>query len=672
MESSILNRITHLIQEINEHNHRYYILDNPVMSDGKYDELLRELQQLETENPHLKQSDSPTQRVGSRPLSEFESITHSTPMLSLANAMNTQELRDFDKRIRKDIPDENFNYVIEPKLDGLGVELVYEDGYFVSGSTRGDGITGENITENLKTLPSIPLRLRGDDIAIPKLLEVRGEVFMKHRDFEQLNENRLKNNEALFANPRNASAGSLRQLDSRITAKRPLIMHIYAPGKIDGIQFKTHWDFLDALRKWGFIVNEHVKRIADIHEAILYYEKFEIAREDLAYDIDGIVLKINDLALQDALGYRSRSPRWAIAGKFKARQETTTIESIEASIGRTGAITPVANLTPVALGGVMVASATLHNQDEIDRKDIRVGDVVLVQRAGDVIPEVVKVIPERRLPNTIPYQIPTICPSCAGPINRSDDEAKHYCRNISCPAQIAGRIEHFVSKRAMDIDGLGPRSIQSFLYKQLIHTIADLYTINFDAIPDIEGMGEKSAQKLKASLEASKQQEPWRLLHGLGISNVGEHLSKLLMKEYGSFSKLILASEEELIELNEIGPIVASDLKTFFANPQNIELIKTFDSLGLTMASQIGEATEDLIFHGKTFVFTGKLESFNRDEAKEMVEKLGGKAAGSVSKNTTYLVAGPGAGSKAEKAIKLGVNVLTEEEFIKMMKSINE
>ncbi len=657
-----LSRIQELTETLSEHNHRYYILDDPSISDSAYDSLLRELQDLETQFPALRAADSPTQKVGTEPISGFEPLTHTIPMLSLANAMNDQELIEFDARICKDLEVESIEYVIEPKLDGLGVELVYVDGVFTAGSTRGDGFTGENITQNLRTLKSLPLRLRGDKRSIPSYLEVRGEVFMGHRDFEQLNLRQLEAEKQAFANPRNAAAGSLRQLDSRITASRNLLINIYAAGQIEDFRVETHLEFIEALSDWGFPINDRFKLCPNIDSVLAFHHQLENDRESLSYDIDGSVTKVNNLGQQSQLGIRSRSPRWAIAGKFKARQEITKILSIEPSVGRTGAITPVANLEPVHLGGVMVARATLHNQDEIDRKDIRELDTVVVQRAGDVIPEVVKAILNKRPDDSKPYLIPDSCPACQGHVIRLEGEAKHYCHNISCPAQIKGRVEHFVAKRCMDIDGFGTKLVSQLVDTELVTSIADIYSLTVEQLAELERMAEKSAVNIVDAIESSKSADLWRLIHGLGIRNVGEHISKVFADKYGSISALREATLEDLESTFEVGPIVARGLVEFFKEDDNLELIEALSAHGLDPTKDISSRTEGKL-SGLAFVFTGKLEYLNRDSARELVESLGGSSSGSISKKTDYLVAGPGAGSKLDKATKLGVKVLTEDEF---------
>ncbi len=657
-----LARIRELTDALTEHNHRYYILDDPSISDAAYDTLLRELQDLETRFPELRQIDSPTQRVGSQPLPGFDQLTHSIPMLSLSNAMDDGELISFDARVRKDLEIEQLDYVVEPKLDGLGVELIYVDGVFTAGSTRGDGFTGENITQNLRTLKALPLRLRDEKRPIPPYLEVRGEVFMGHEDFEQLNQRQLDEEKQPFANPRNAAAGSLRQLDSRITASRNLLINLYAPGRIDNFMAESHMEFIQALKDWGFPVNDLYELCPNIKRVIQFHNNLEQNREKLAYDIDGTVTKVNRLDYQNRMGIRSRSPRWAIAGKFKARQEVTKILSIVPSVGRTGAITPVANLEPVHLGGVMVARATLHNQDEIDRKDVREGDTVVVQRAGDVIPEVVKAILDRRPAGSQPYLIPDRCPACDGHVIRLEGEAKHYCQNISCPAQIKGRIEHFVAKRCMDIDGFGTKLVSQLVDTKLIGSIADIYTLNLEQLANLERMAEKSALNIMEAIDTSKSAELWRLIHGLGIRNVGEHISKVIANKYGSLPALGGATVEDLEATHEVGPIVARGLVEFFRDSDNLKILEKLAQHGLNPTIDVSARSEG-IFSGLSFVFTGKLEHYNRDSARVLVESMGGASANSISKKIDYLVAGPGAGSKIEKANKLGVKILTEDEF---------
>lgn len=654
-----------LRRQIETANYNYYVLDNPTISDAEYDRLMRELEQLETAYPELRTPDSPTQRVGAQPLDEFKTVTHRVPMLSLDNAMDEGEIRDFAIRVQKSLPGETVQFVCEPKIDGLAVELVYENGVFISGSTRGDGITGEDITQNLKTIRSIPLRLM-PNLPIPTLLEVRGEVYMDKADFQRLNEQQLKEGKPLFANPRNSAAGSVRQLDPQITAKRPLKIFCYGLGALEGYSFQTHYEFLEALIKWGFRVNPLIEIAKEFKELIAYYHKIESIRDSMPYDIDGVVYKVDSLAQQAKLGIKSRSPRWAIAGKFKAQQEVTQIIDIEASVGRTGAITPVAHLTPVQIGGVTVSHATLHNQDEIDRKDIRIGDWVVVQRAGDVIPQVVKVITERRTGNEKRYSIPANCPVCGTPVVREKDEAKHRCPNINCPAQIKASIEHFASKRAMNIEGLGEKLIEQLVDSGLIKNVADIYSLRKEQLLSLERMGEKSAQNLLDAIAASQNVSLARFIYALGIRNVGEHMAKVLAKAFGSLERLSQASEEELMAVEGVGPIVARSVRNFFNAESNRQTIEKLLSSGIRISSEQDYKQKEEIA-GKTFVFTGTLANFTREEAQALIEKYGGKSASSVSKKTDYVVVGENAGSKAETARRLGVKILNEAEFLELI-----
>ena len=662
------NQIQDLRDQLNDHNYRYYVLDDPLISDSEYDQLFRELQKLETDNPNLITEDSPTRRVGAEPLSSFGSWTHRMPMLSLANAMNEDELAAFDTRVKKGLGTEkDLEYMAEPKLDGLAVELVYENGFFVNGSTRGDGITGEDITQNLKTISAIPLSLRKNGQKTPPLLEVRGEVFITKDGFKKLNRNQEKEELSPFANPRNAAAGSLRQLDSKITATRPLSIYCYEAGRIDGISFDTHEDFLSTLKEWGFPVNPEIQKVKNAETMVAFHRNLEAKRDSLPYEIDGTVFKVNAINQRNALGIRSRSPRWAIAGKFKAQQATTLVQNIIPSVGRTGAVTPVARLEPVNVGGVVVTNATLHNQDEIDRKDVRVGDTVLIQRAGDVIPEVVKVIPAKRPPETKKYQLPTACPSCGQEVFRPEGEVVARCQNLSCPAQVKGRIEHFVSKGALDIDGFGEKLVDQLVDKKLILTVDDIFKLNFDDLVNLDRMAEKSALNILTAIQDSKQTTFARFVYALGIRNVGAHLSKVLEKAFvGDIEKFMNAEEEELEAIDEVGPIVAETITTFLSNCTNTDVIESCLSLGIRLKKV--EEPKSLLLQGKTFVFTGALTQFSRNEAKEMTEAHGGKVSGSVSKNTDFVVAGPGAGSKLKKATELDIPVLSEVEFLDMLK----
>ena len=665
--AGIASRIADLRTKLNDHNFRYYVLDDPVISDSQYDELLRELQSLEEAHPELITPDSPSQRVGASPLSAFGSITHRQPMLSLANAMNTDELVAFMDRIKKGLDTEqNVEMIAEPKLDGLGVELVYENGLFIHGSTRGDGFTGEDITQNLRTIGAIPLSLRTEDRDSPDLLEVRGEVFMTLSGFKKLNEQRQAEGLSTFANPRNAAAGSLRQLDSAITATRPLSIYCYESGEISGPSFGTHIDFLNALKEWGFPVNPESSIVESTSDMIDFHARLESKRNDLPYEIDGTVFKVNRTDQRNALGIRSRSPRWAIAGKFKAQQVTTLVNDIIPSLGRTGAVTPVAHLEPVNVGGVVVTHATLHNQDEIDRKDVRIGDTVWIQRAGDVIPEVVKVVIEKRPKSASPYQLPSECPACGHDVYRPEGEAVARCQNLSCSAQVKGRITHFVSKTALDIEGFGEKLVNQLVEKKLIQTVDDIFKLTYDDLVNLERMAEKSAHNILSAIGDARQTTFARFIYALGIRNVGAHLSKVLEKSFsGDIEKFMSASKEDLEAIDEVGPIVAETIIRFWSDCTNVDVVESCLSLGIQFETVEGPKSQ--ILKGKTIVFTGALTQFSRNEAKDMAEAHGGRASGSVSKKTDFLVAGPGAGSKLKKAKDLGITVLSEEDFLELI-----
>jgi len=660
-------RIEKLKEEMNEANYFYYVLDSPRISDAAYDRLMRELQKLEGEFPDLVTPDSPTQRVGTAPLEEFTTVTHSIPMLSLNNAFEEEEVREFDRRIKRFLKvDKDIEYVIEPKLDGLAVELVYVEGKLTVGSTRGDGVNGEDITQNLKTIHAIPLKLVKKDIkTAPRNLEVRGEVYIGKKEFKELNRKREESGEPLFANPRNAAAGSCRQLDSRITAQRSLSIFCYGIGVIEGWEFTTHWDILQTLRRWGFKVNQESKLCRSINEVMKEYTRIKKKREELPYEIDGTVIKVNQIDLQDKLGQISRSPRWALAYKFEAHQETTMIEDIIVQVGRTGTLTPVAIMKPVRVGGVEVSRATLHNQNEIDKKDIRVGDTVVVQRAGDVIPEVVMVIKEKRTGREKKFIMPDRCPVCGSEVIREEGEAAHRCIGMRCPAKLKESIKHFASKRAMDIEGLGDKLVEQLVDKGLIKDVADLYSLSRDDLASLERMADKSAQNIIDALDKSKSAGLERVLYAVGIRHVGEHLAKVLVDNLGSMEHLINATEEDLTEVKEIGPEVAQSICKFFRQKGNLQVIDRLEKAGVNLRYVTSGKKRDL--EGKTFVFTGALKSFTRDESERLVEERGGKASRSVSKNTDYVVAGESAGSKLDKARELNVVVLSEEEFREML-----
>ena len=661
-------RIAKLREILQDHNYRYYVMDDPTIADGEYDSLLHELQSLERENPNLVTSDSPTQRVGSHPVSEFGTIKHRIPMLSLANAMNEAELVAFDGRIQKGLDQESVIYMAEPKLDGLGVELVYENGTFIHGSTRGDGFTGEDITHNLKTIRGMPLSLRTNDLPAPPLLEIRGEVFIRKNDFKDLNEKQELNEKSAFANPRNAAAGSLRQLDPTITAERPLSIYCYEAGMINGVEFIDHASFLDSLKKWGLPVNPFIKIVTGSKGLTQFHQELEGQRNDLPYEIDGTVFKVNNYNKRDDLGTRSRSPRWAIAGKFKAQQATSVIHDIDIQVGRTGALTPVAKLEPVYIAGVTVTNATLHNQDEIVRKDIRIGDTVLIERAGDVIPKVMKVIKEKRPNWTKPFQIPSACPVCHHETHRPEGEVILRCGNISCPRQIKGRIQHFASKLALDIDGLGEKIVDQLVNEDLIQSIDDLFVLKQDTLEKLDRLGEKSAENLVEAISNSKDTTFARFIYALGIRNVGEHIAKVLEKQYsGNLTEFQNTTVEDLEAIDEIGPIVAETVIQFWSDDSNKKTVQNCLDYGVRFADV--EVNLHQPFAGQTFVFTGSLQQLTRKEAKDILENLGGKASGSVSEKTDFVIAGSGAGSKLKKAGDLGISILTEEEFLDKIKN---
>jgi DNA ligase (NAD+) len=663
-EKTAIKELEKLREEINYHNYRYYILDNPVISDAEYDRLFKKLQELEAKFPPLITPDSPTQRVGAKPLSEFKTIAHTIPMLSLNNANTVEEAREFDERVKRFLETKNeIEYVAEPKMDGLAIELIYINGIFTAGSTRGDGYTGEDVTLNLKTVKSIPLKLLSQTkgLKIPDRLEVRGEVFIPIKAFEKLNREREERGEATFANPRNAAAGSIRQLDSRITAERPLDIYCYGIGAIEGAKFKTHYEILHALKGWGLKVNPFIKICAGIDGVIKYHEEMEKKRDEIPYELDGVVVKVNSLDLQDRLGILTRSPRWAVAYKFKARQETTKVKDIIVGVGRTGALTPVAVLEPVEVGGVTVERASLHNQDEVDRKDVRVGDTVIVQRAGDVIPEVVMVIKDKRTGREMPFRLPDKCPLCDSAVIK--DGAIHRCTGgLSCPAQLKEGIRHFASKRAMNIEGLGDRHIDQFVENGVIKDIADLYSLKKESIADLERWADKSAENLLNQIEKSKNTTLSRLIYALGIRQVGEHMARVLADNFGSLDELMGASQEKLMEIHEIGPETAESIVIFFKEGHNRNVIEKLKKSGVKIAVS-GQQSAVRPLKDKQFVLTGTLSGFSREEAKGLIENLGGRVTSTVSKNTDYVIVGTEPGSKHEKAKELGIKILNEGEF---------
>jgi len=667
-------RVAWLKVEIARHNVLYYVHDAPEISDAQYDRLFRELQDLETQFADLAAPDSPTQRVGAVPAEAFSQIRHRVPMVSLQNAMNCGELRDFDVRIRKFLnTSDEMSYVIEPKIDGLSVELIYEHGKLVAAATRGDGTTGEDITSNVRTIRCIPLKLpRLGDEPLPALLEVRGEVYMPIAGFERLNAQREAAGESLFANPRNAAAGSLRQLDSRITATRPLLFYAYTLGATSGFSTTSQWKLLATLRSYGFPVSDLCKQAVGADAIVNEYTRFGQIRDTLSYEIDGTVIKVDSFAQQQELGEVSRSPRWAIAFKFPPRREVTRMERITVQVGRTGTLNPVAELEPVRVAGVMVKRATLHNEDEILRKGLMEGDFVEVQRAGDVIPEVVAVLTQRRDGTQRPFSMPAFCPSCGQPVARLEGEVAWRCSNAMCPAQLKEHVVHFASKLAMDIEGLGDRMADQLVDSLLVKDVADLYSLDRGRLAALERMADKSAQNLLDAIQRSKERPLGAVLNALGIRQVGETLARGLARHFRSMDALIKASEEDLMAIEDVGPVVAASIHGWFAQPPNRTLIKRLRDAGVRMEHQetVGEA--DPRFAGKTFVFTGSLSTMSRDRAQALVLERGGKTASAVSKKTDYVVAGADAGSKLDKAQTLGLTVLTEATFLEMVGALTQ
>ncbi len=664
-------RIEELRSEINDHNYRYYVLDAPVISDAQYDKLLRELQQLEQQHPDLITPDSPTQRVGAAPAREFGEVRHWLPMTSMDNAFDLDEARDWDERVRKGLAtDQAVHYTAEPKFDGTSISLRYEDGVLVQAGTRGDGTTGEDVTQNVRTIRTVPLKLHGK--GWPKVLEVRGEIVIPKKAFEKLNAEQLKQGGKVFANPRNAAAGSLRQLDARITATRPLSFFPWGLGEVSGGKVPEQYSaVIGKLHDWGFRTTDLFRKLRGVDECLAYYAEIGTKRERLPFEIDGVVYKVDDFGARERLGFTARAPRWAIAHKFAAQEETTVVEDILASVGRTGVITPVAVLKPVHVGGVTVTHATLHNQDELERKDVRIGDTVIVRRAGDVIPEVVGVIPEKRPHFTRKWHMPKKCPQCGSDVVREEGEAAHRCiGGLFCPAQRMGALLHFASRRAMDIEGLGDKLAELLVTSGMAKTVADLYKLKDrkQALVDLERMGEKSAQNLIDQIEKSKHTTLSRLLHALGIPQVGEATALALAQYFGDLDAVMDADVETLQEISGIGPNVAAEIHGFFHQKHNREVIKALRKAGVE-APRLVVSRKAQPLAGKTFVLTGTLASMSRDEAKEKLIELGAKVAGSVSAKTDFVVVGDDPGSKATKAKALDVKILDEPAFRKLLGS---
>ncbi len=661
-------RARQLREEIELHNYQYYALDEPLVPDAEYDALMRELQDLEARHPDLADPDSPTQRVGAAPLAQFAEVKHRVPMLSLNNAFDEEEVGAFDRRVQEGLGTDEVEYAAEPKFDGLAVSLTYEKGRLVTGATRGDGYTGEDVTVNLRTIRAVPLGLRG--ARVPPRIEVRGEVLMLRRDFERLNRSQQERGEKTFANPRNAAAGSLRQLDPRITASRQLTFFAYGLGAAEGTpRFRRHSEILDYLADQRFPVARERSVVRGIDGLFKYYRALADKRARLAYDIDGVVYKVNDLLAQERLGYVARAPRFAVAHKFPAEEATSEIVAIEVQVGRTGALTPVARLKPVTVGGVTVTNATLHNEDEIERKDIRIGDTVVVRRAGDVIPEVVRVVIEKRTAQVRRFEMPKRCPVCHSAVKRLEDEAIARCTaGLYCPAQRKQALLHFASRRAMDIAGLGEKLVDQLVDAGMVETPADLYRLDAEKVGSLERMAEKSASNLMAAIDKSKETTLARFTYALGIRNVGESTARDLARHFGDIGAIASAGAEALERVPDVGPVVAQSIVQFFAERHNRAVIDALLEAGIKAKAEAPPARAGAGLAGKAFVLTGTLPNMTREEAKARIEAQGGRVAGSVSKKTDYVVAGADPGSKYDKAQSLGITVLDEAGLLKLLK----
>ncbi|MBS3816930.1 MAG: NAD-dependent DNA ligase LigA [Candidatus Thermoplasmatota archaeon] len=657
-------RAEELRDEIRYHDRKYYIENDPVISDHEYDMLVKELKAIEEEYPDLETPDSPTQRVISAEIDEFETVEHMSAMLSLDNTYNHEELRDFDRRVREGLGREDIEYVVEPKIDGLGVALYYEDKVFQRGSTRGDGIRGEDITPNLKTVHTIPLRLR--DETVLETAEFRGEVYMPRDEFEEMNEERVEEGKNAFANPRNAAAGTVRNKDPSVVADRPLDIFIYTLSYNSEGEFETHWQCLKEMERAGLKVNENVVKKEGIEEVIDHIDSWQEKKEELNYEIDGIVVKVNRLNYHDELGATSKHPRWAIAYKYPAMRKTTEIKEIEVQVGRTGKLTPIAILEPVQLSGTTVERASLHNEDELERKDVMVGDTALVEKAGEIIPQVVKVITDERDGSEEEFEFPHTCPVCGSEARRFGDEVARRCVNAQCPAQVKQRLEHWGARGAMDIEGLGPKVLNKLVEKGYLKSIPDLYELGKIQLTSIERMAQKSARNLLDEIEKSKEQSLDRVIYGLGIKFVGDHVATLLTQHYDSMDEIIDADEEELQEIDEIGPKIAESIVSFFDDEQNRKMVEKLKGHGVTMEVEREEVEQFL--EGKKFVFTGALDNYTRNEASELVEKYGGRVTSSVSGATDYLVVGENPGSKLDDAEEEGTTILEEEEFEELLR----
>lgn len=661
----ILDEYKNLVAELNQHNHRYYVLDNPSVPDSEYDRQMRKLQDMEVSHPDIATEDSPTQRVGGMALQSFSQIKHGLPMLSLDNAFSDAELQDFERKVKDRLNQTtDIEYVCEPKLDGAAVSILYRDGVLVYGATRGDGNVGEDITANVRTIKSVPLKLQGDNI--PHLLEVRGEIYLPKVGFDALNEAARAVGGKSFVNPRNAAAGSLRQLDSKVTASRPLEMCAYSVGQYQAERTPTtHQDMLQALCGWGFKLNDYVETVTGVDACADYYQRLAKRRNKLPYDIDGIVYKVNELALQERLGFVAKAPRWAIARKFPAQEEMTQLLGVEFQVGRTGAITPVARLEPVFVGGVTVSNATLHNRDEIERLGVRIGDVVIIRRAGDVIPQIAKVVLEKRPLDAEVIVFPERCPVCQSSVQRNTGEAVARCSGgLFCGAQIKEAIKHFASRKAMDIDGLGDKLVELMVDKAIIFSVADLYELDESRLVGLERMAEKSVANLVAAIDVSKETTLAKFLYALGIREVGEATAQTLANNFGAIEMIAQSSVEELLEIDDIGPVVARHIANFFRNPDNLSIIEALRNAGVKWPDIDLSSQGAQLLKGQTWVLTGGMQIMSRAEAKDALQALGAKVASSVSAKTSQVVAGPGAGSKLTKAENLGIAVMDEAELM--------
>jgi DNA ligase (NAD+) len=663
-----VQRVAQLVEELNEHIYRYAVLAQPTVSDQEYDLLLTELQALEEKYPDLRQPDTPTQRVGDQPTSAFPNVAHRSPMLSLDNSYSRQDITAFDQRVRQALPDETVEYLAELKIDGVALSLTYRDSILVRAVTRGDGSQGDEITANMRTVPSIPLRLRQPGVDA----EIRGEVYMSHADFAALNRQRQDRDEALFANPRNATAGSMKQQDPRIVAQRGLRFFSYWLER-EGVEPTTHQDNFESLRQWGLPLNPNTTYCPDLEAVLDFYDRFQDQRQDLPYDIDGIVVKVNNLDQQRRLGRTAKSPRWAMAYKFAAHQAQTVLVDIHFQVGRTGTITPVAQLEPVSLAGSTISRATLHNAEELERKDIRLGDTIILEKGGDVIPKVVSVIPEKRPADTVPFVFPFSCPACSSLLVKDPDEVAVRCNNLACPAQIKRRIEHFAGRRAMDIEGLGPAIVEQLVEKKLVSDVGDLYSLDAEKLAALERFGPKSAQNLLDGIEASRQRPFDRVLFALGLRHVGTTVATVLARAFLSLEALASADAETLEAVDEVGPTIARSVANFFSDATSQPLLEKLHRADLHLELQPGPtpAATDSYFSGKTTVLTGSLTAMSRDEAAAHIQTLGGKTAGSVSKKTDLVVAGDKSGSKRKKAEDLSIEILDEAAFLEKLQQAN-